>query len=252
MSHAPEMPDDQGVSLRALSEAFAQAMENRPRMSRQEPEDEPSGTAEAVVDGESVEETWGATPEEAAPLEVAESPDDDCPIGPATILEAMLFVGDRGNDPLTAAQAAELMRGVDPGEIPGLVEALNRRYEASGCPYRVVSEGAGYRLALAPAYHPLRDRFYGRAREVKLSQAAIDVLAIVAYQQPLSADEVARLRGLPSNQILSQLVRRQLLRIERTSEKPRVARYCTTARFLELFGLESLEDLPQSEELDRR
>ena len=60
----------------------------------------------------------------------------------------MLFVGVPGDQPLTAARAAELMRGVEPGEIPAMVDDLNGRYRATGCPYHVVHEGAGYRLTL--------------------------------------------------------------------------------------------------------
>ena len=164
----------------------------------------------------------------------------------------MLFVGNRESRSLSAVRAAGLMRGVEPEEIAGLVGELNRRYAANGCPYHVASEGGGYRLTLRKAFHPLRNRFYGRVREARLSQAAIDVLAIVAYQQPLTSEKVGRLRGKPSSHLLAQLVRRGLLRIERRQAKRRTAQYFTTDRFLELFGLQSLDDLPQSEELDRQ
>jgi segregation and condensation protein B len=107
-------------------------------------------------------------------------------------------------------------------------------------------------LGLTRQFDWLRSKVLGRTREARLSQAAIDVLAIVAYEQPLTAEDVSRLRGIPSNHVLAQLVRRQLLRIERSAGKPGTARYYTTERFLELFGLESLEDIPQSEELERR
>ena len=86
-------------------------------------------------------------------------------------------------------------------------------------------------------------------REARLSLAAVDVLSIVAYRQPLTADEVSRLRDKPSGHILSQLVHRGLLRIERAAAPRRTAHYHTTDRFLELFGLSNLADLPQSEEL---
>jgi segregation and condensation protein B len=118
----------------------------------------------------------------------------------------MLFVGDRDNRPLTAARAAELMRGVDAGEIHGLVQELNRRYKQSGCPYFVAEDSDGYRITLRKPFHPLREQFYGRVREARLSQAAIDVLAIVAYQQPLSAEQISAVRGTPSSAVLSQLV----------------------------------------------
>jgi segregation and condensation protein B len=177
---------------------------------------------------------------------------DSCELSPKTVFEAMLFVGGPGDQPLTATRAAELMRGVEPGEIPAMVEDLNGRYRETGCPYHVVHEGAGYRLTLRAEFEPLRAKFYGRVREARLSQAAVDVLAIVAYRQPVTAENVSILRDTPSGAILSQLVRRQLLRIERTAEKPRKTLYSTTDRFLKLFGLESLADLPQSEDLEGR
>jgi segregation and condensation protein B len=75
---------------------------------------------------------------------------------------------------------------------------------------------------------------------------------MVAYNQPLAAEEVGRLRGKPSGHLLSQLVRRDLLRVERTDEKPRKSLYYTTPRFLEFFHIDSLEDLPRGQELDRQ
>jgi segregation and condensation protein B len=145
---------------------------------------------------------------------------------------------------------ASLMRGVRPAEIDSLVRELNRDYAARNCPYTIVAEGAGYRLTLREPLARLRDQFYGRARRARLSQAAIEVLAAVAYTAPITADEVSRLRGMASGHILLQLVRRQLLRLERDADRPRQARYSTTDRFLELFGLSSLDDLPRSSDLE--
>ena len=224
----PEPPQQPAISLRELSEAFAQAMGYRPGAPAEEP------AAEAAP---------AETPQEPA----VEQP-DACPISPQTILEAMLFVGNRDGQPLPGRQAAELMRGVEPGEIGPLVDALNRRYAQRGCPYEIVQEGAGYRLTLRKSFGSLRDRFYGRVREARLSQAAVDVLAIVAYRQPVTAEQIRQLRGKPSGRILLQLVRRGLLRVERPEGKTRKIQYSTAARFLELFGIESLADLPQSEE----
>ena len=253
-SPAFEPPRQQGISLHELSEAFSQIMGNgfppgRPgspasaeevaqRVAPPQPESEEKAVS-AVLD----------LPDVEAP---ADDPNDPCRLSPLSLLEAMLFVGNRESQPLSAASAAGLMRGVEPGEIPDLVEQLNRRYAASGCPYEVVSEGPGYRLAIRREHFWLRDQFYGRIREARLSQAAIDVLAIVAYKQPITAEEVSVERGTPSGHLLAQLVRRRLLRIERPSEKPRAAQYYTTDRFLELFGLESLDDLPQTDDLEGR
>lgn len=189
-------------------------------------------------------------PSEADP--VADDAWDACRISPVSILEAMLFVGNRQGEPVRAGDAAALIRGVEAAEIPDLVAELNHRYVARGCPYRVVTEGPGYRLALHPEYSELRDRLYGRMREARLSQAAIDLLAIVAYMQPITAEQVSKLRGTPSSHVLAQLVRRRLLRIERPAEQPRTVLYHTTDRFLRVFGLESLADLPKADDLDGR
>jgi len=177
--------------------------------------------------------------------------DDACEITPRTILEAMLFVGSPQNEPLSSKRVAELMRGVRPGEIDTAVRELNELYERRNCPYTIVQEGNGYRLLLRAEYGRLRDKFYGKVRRARLSQAAIEVLAAVAYNEPIPADEINRLRGTTSGHILTNLVRRQLLRLERPAEVPRRIVYYTTPRFLELFGLDSLADLPRSGELEQ-
>lgn len=176
---------------------------------------------------------------------------DRCEISPRTILEAMLFVGHPANEPLTAKQVASLMRGVLPREIDDLVRELNDSYAAEGTPYRIESDGAGYRLTLAREFAGLRDKFLGRVREVRLAPTAVDVLAIIAYNQPIGRDEIDRLRNKPSGAILNQLVRRGLLRVDLPDERTRRPIYYTTDRFLELFSLQSLDDLPRSQEIER-
>ncbi len=215
------------------------------------PPDEKPAAEETAPTSPLAEEAPAVEGSESDPLDVelADDTEDPCQLCPRSILEAMLFVGNLQNEPLTSAQAADLMRGVTPEEIPDLVDELNQRYTANGAPYQIISEGAGYRLTLRPAFYDVRDRFYGRVREARLSQAAVDVLAIVAYRQPITAEEINKIRGKPTAGVLSQLVRRQLVCIHRPGQRqPPI--YRTTSRFLELFGLESLEDLPQAEDID--
>lgn len=257
----PEAPQPPPVSLRELSQAFAEAMGGR-GAAPAEPEaaDGASATpAEAEQEGDEGRANWQSVPLAVPPGEAPpegemplEETGDACPVSPPAILEAMLFVGNPQNEPLTAERAAGLMRGVEPEEIAGLVEQLNRGYAEAGCPYEVAIEGAGYRMRLRSRFGPLRNRFYGRVREARLSQAAVDVLAIVAYRQPLTADEVSKLRDRPSGHLLAQLVRRQLLEVERPPENRRTLLYRTTDRFLQLFGLEAIDELPQAEDLERR
>jgi segregation and condensation protein B len=143
-----------------------------------------------------------------------------------------------------------MMRGVRRAEIDELVVDLNRQYRAEARPYTIVTEGAGYRLALDDRFAFVRERLYGRPRAARLSPAAVEVLAIVAYNEPVTAEQVTRMRGTASGPVLAQLVRRELLKVERRSERPHVACYVTAPRFLQLFHLTSLDDLPQSRELE--
>lgn len=235
-------PETEGLSLDKLNRAFASMLDagDDPYAVPPEADDDPIRTALAADEREKIA-AGNRSPA-----------DSTCEINPRSILEAMLFVGTPDNRPLTAQQIAGLMRGVRPAEIDELVAELNEAYSAAGRPYRIVSEGAGYRLSLAAAFEAVREKFYGRIKQVRLSPAAIEVLAVVAYNEPLTADEVNRLRGTSSGPILTQLVRRQLLRIERAGEEPRAPRYLTTERFLKLFGIEGLAELPRSLDLERQ
>jgi segregation and condensation protein B len=193
-----------------------------------------------------------STPDDAGlvaePLDTPDSQLDQQGISPATVLEAALFVGHPQNEPLTSRRLASLVRGVSPQEVDAWIEQLNQQYEQQQAPYHIASVGAGYRMELRSEFNRLSASFYGRVREARLSQAAVDLLAIVAYRQPISRDEIDRLRGQSSGATLAQLVRRQLLQVTVQPEKPRHKLYRTTDRFLDLFGLESLEDLPSPEE----
>lgn len=229
-------PDDQGLSLDELSRAYADLLAGGDDPFAETSEPEPSSDVASVVEKLADEEDEWQT----------EKQDAFCELSPRSILEAMLFVGHPDNKSLSSEKVASYMRGVRPQEIDELVAELNESYDRDGSPYRIESVGAGYRMTLREEFSSLRDKFFGRNKAAKLSQAAIDVLAIVAYKQPLTRDEVDSLRGKPSGTILTQLVRRRLLRMERPNERPRTPRYHTTDRFLELCGLESLQDLPES------
>jgi segregation and condensation protein B len=237
-------PVDEGVSLDSLSAAFAEMLGGG-----DDPYDDVPLPAAAAADP--VAELAEELPEAAPPAEVDH--DAACEISPRTIVEAMLFVGDPDDKPISSQWIAGLMRGVRPAEIDAVVVELNELYQAEGRPYEIVSEGDGYRLVLRKEYHALRDKYFGRYKAVRLSQAAIDVLSVVAYRGALTVEEVSKLRGRPSGGILSQLVRRRLLRLERAEGAPRrEGKFVPTKRFLELFGLESLDDLPRAQDVGLR
>jgi segregation and condensation protein B len=220
------------LSLSRLREAFA-AMLNP-----QAVDDAPSN-AIATTDDDAV-----AAADPAVGL-------DPCEISPQSVVEAMLFVGHPDGRPLSSRQMAAAMRGVSPREIDAAVAELNARYEQDAAPYEITATASGYQLKLRDEFSRMRDKLHGQVREAKLSPAAVEVLSVVAYNQPVTAAEIDRLRGAPSGSILATLVRRRLVRLERPADRQASPTYATTDRFLRLFGLEGVDALPHSEELEK-
>jgi segregation and condensation protein B len=223
--------DDGGLSLDDLSETFAEMINSGDDPYLESPRKQPT-LATPLQSGDE------------AQLDDESQLEDKVEVSPRSILEAMLFVGHPENRPITSREVAALMRGVRPQEIDDLVEELNAVYNADGTTYHVVSRGDGFVLELRPEFASVRDRFYGKVKAAKLTPAAVDVLAIVAYNQPSTKKEVNDARSKSSGALLNQLVRRELLRIERTDTKPRITTYHTTDRFLEIFGIGNLDELP--------
>jgi segregation and condensation protein B len=172
-----------------------------------------------------------------------------CEISPRSVVEALLFVGRPDNGAFSARELAAAMRGVSPAEIDAAVAELNALYETDQAPYEIEGTSAGYRLVLRGSFSRMRDKFYGTVREAKLSPAAMELMAIVAYNQPVTAGRINELRNGPNGAALSTLVRRKIVRLDRPSEPGAKPLYSTTERFLKIFGLESTEELPRSEEL---
>ncbi|MDO5553280.1 MAG: SMC-Scp complex subunit ScpB [Planctomycetia bacterium] len=171
---------------------------------------------------------------------------------PRSILEAMLFVGDRNNRPLNLKRVLPLMRNVSDQEARDAIALLNQRYEAVNAPYHIVEEPEGFRMVLREEFEPVRERFAGKTRQFKLSQKAIDILALIAYRQPVAAKEILEYRP-GSGPLLTLLVKRNLIAEEkRTTESRTMAFFRTTPRFLEIFHLASLDDLPIVDEVDYR
>jgi segregation and condensation protein B len=177
----------------------------------------------------------------------AELPGSSEPPPLVRLIEALLFVG---GPPLTPARASETIRGLTPAQFTEAIDTLNKDYRRQGRPYTIRSQDQGYVLALGTRYRPVVEKLYGGTREARLSPAAIDVLSLVAYRQPATKHEIDSLRGAESGNLLRQLVRRGLIAIVQRGEAgQREVSYGTTARFLELFSLKSLDDLPQTQDL---
>lgn len=170
-------------------------------------------------------------------------PSDEPPPSVERIVEAMLFVG---GPPLTPAHASAAVRGLSADEFHAAALSLGKRYRAQSRPYAVRPQAGGYVLAVRPAYEPLREKLFGGPKEARLSQPVLDVLSLVAYRQPISKGEIEAIRGTDAGGPLRQLVRLGLISISRRSENgERLVTYGTTKRFLDLFQILSLDDLPR-------
>ena len=167
----------------------------------------------------------------------------EVPPSPEQIVEAMLFVG---GPPLTSAVACSAVRGLTADRFQLAVDTLNKKYRDQNRPYAVHPRDGGHVLAITPKHRPLRERLFGGPREARLSPPAIDVLAVVAYRQPVGKAEVDAVRGTDSGGTLRQLVRLGLVAVQhRADAQTREVRYGTTLRFLQVFGLHSLDELPR-------
>jgi len=167
---------------------------------------------------------------------------------PQQILEACLFVG---GDALTAKKLSGVLRGEFSVEyIERELDELNTLYTSEGRPYEIRLGDGGYRLTLRDDFERIRNKAYGLGpKEVRLSQEALEVLAVVAYHQPISAIAIEELGKSGSGAVLRQLLRRELIAVERRLDQPRDVAYLTTPRFLSLFGIRSLDELPRHEQV---
>ncbi len=179
-------------------------------------------------------------PAESPPAPVV--PEPDAPPSPDAIAEAMLFAG---GPPLTAEKFASAIRtGGD--HLPRIVADLNKRYRNQNRPYVVQPRENGYVLSVKPAYRGLREKLFGGPREARLSPPALDVLSVIAYRQPVDKDEIDTIRGVDSGAIVRQLARLGLIAVVQRGDSERAnPKFGTTSRFLEIFGLGSLDDLPR-------
>jgi len=166
------------------------------------------------------------------------------------IIEALLFASDRT---LTSGQLAQLSGAADGREARKAVLALQKEYEETGRAFRIEEVAGGFRLVTRPQYHQWVSKLRRNEQIEGLSQAAMETLAIVAYRQPIVRSEIEDIRGVQSDYILRSLMEKGLVRVcGRSEELGRPLLYGTTRKFLEMFALRSLEDLPDIKELTGR
>lgn len=168
--------------------------------------------------------------------------------GLKAILEALLFATD---EPLTPRRLAALLEEASPAEIRAALDELSAECEAGGRGLRVAEIAGGFRLLTRPGLDRWVARLTARPGRARLSQAALETLAIVAYRQPVTRIDLEEIRGVNVEAVLRTLIERDLVTIVGRDEGlGRPLLYGTTDAFLAYFGLARLGDLPRRDELE--
>lgn len=164
---------------------------------------------------------------------------------PKGALEALLLVS---SDPVSASALAQAL-GIAPGEAASLLAELKVEYEEANRGFQLREVAGGWRLFTHPAYHDQVEAFVLSWDTQRLSQAALETLAVIAYHQPVTRETVKGIRGVNSDGVISSLVDKGLVReMGRDPQRGQAILYGTTNAFLEKFGLRSTKDLPDLEQ----
>jgi segregation and condensation protein B len=159
-----------------------------------------------------------------------------------------LFAGDV---PLTINRITGTLENIKADDVLAIIEELNTDYESSGRSFRVSKIGGGFQLVTKPEYARYIKKLYkGKARP-RLSQAALEALAIIAFKQPISRPEIDQIRGVNSDGVVKTLLERNLITIAgRSDTAGRALLYGTTVDFLRYFGINDISELPKPKEID--
>ena len=232
-----DQPDMQNAELKAGEEAPAspEAEASISEASNGSPPGEPVPPAEEQRDGS---------------VDLFGEPDGSDPEAISANLGALeaLLLGT--HHPLTAGRLAELLDLPSTKPIRKAIKDLNAEYESTGRSFRVDQVAGGFQILTLPEYGDFLKKLHQREADAKLTKAALETLALIAYKQPILRANIEAIRGVACGETIRSLMEKHLVKIAGRAEEPgRPILYGTTKRFLELFGLNSLKDLPQPESL---
>ena len=163
------------------------------------------------------------------------------------IVEALVLASP---EPISGARIAQLIPGCKPGAAKDLVNELNTHYQETDRAFEIWEVAGGYQIRTRAEFSGYLQKLQ-KQRPLRLSRAALETLSIVAYRQPATRAEIEQVRGVDAGPVVKSLLERQLVKIVGQREVPgRPMLYGTTRRFLEVFGLKGLGDLPALRELE--
>lgn len=154
-------------------------------------------------------------------------------------------------EPISAKKIAGVLEDATPSRIAEAVTKLNERYAKTESSFRIREIAGGYQYYILPEYVGFVEELYARRRKLRLTRAALETVAIIAYRQPVTKGEIEHVRGVASDGVLHNLLEKNMITIVGRAEtvgKP--LQYGTTDEFLKFFGLNKLEDLPKMSEIE--
>ena len=162
-------------------------------------------------------------------------------------LEAILFTCD---EPITLGKLKDIFPDAKPDEIREVLGQLKSEYDQTGRAFSIEEIAGGYQLLTRPQHADIIAKLKKAKADRKLSAAALETLAIIAYKQPIKRVDLEAIRGAASGELIRALMERNLVKIAGREEIPgSPLQYGTTKDFLDTFGINSLEDLPRPEEV---
>jgi len=195
---------------------------------------EPQSQAEEIVDSLPQDEPPQQIPDAAPTVE--------------SVVEAVLFAGD---EPLSADKLADIAE-TTPKQIKQHVQNLNDKYTANGHAFRIDQLAGGFQMMTLSCYSHWLKKLLRARDDGKMSPAALETLAIIAYKQPVIRADIEAIRGVAAGEVIRSLMYKGLVKITGRAEVlGRPMLYGTTKKFLEVFGLNALKDLPKIEELKK-
>jgi len=210
----------------------------------EEPSGRPVVAEDASAEGSEVDATNPVANPAADPAtdpvadETPERGDDVPPL--AAVLEAVLLVTDEPVPTVTLAQVVERPTG----EVEGVLQGLARDYQQAGRGFELRQVAGGWRLYTRADCAPYVERFVLDGQQARLTQAALETLAVIAYRQPVTRQRVSAVRGVNVDGVVRTLLARGLVTEAGADEDTGATRYRTTQLFLERLGLQSLDELP--------
>ena len=166
-------------------------------------------------------------------------------------IEALIFAAEDpvGTDEIKSCLEAVLNTELKAAEIENAISRLQFRYAADSYSYEIVKIGDGYQFLTKTEYHDVLAVLLKHKSNKKLSRSALETLAVIAYQQPVSKGEVEKIRGVNCDYAVQKLLEKELIQIKGRSKDPgRPLLYGTSDKFMEHFGLPALQDLPKLKE----